>query len=119
MIRSAFPGRLDAISIFRFFPGAKRVAERFPSVEATARAFATAGFHLEHLESVPQVTAPSLRALLDRVRMRADTTLQSLGDDEFAQGIEALENAAAKEKTPVPVVDRLDLLVLRSVSGGS
>ena len=112
LIRSAFPGRLDGINLFRFFPGARMVAERFPSVEATVAAFASAGFAQEHLESVPQVTAASLSAAYERVRLRADTTLESLSDEEFAQGLAALELAAAKEATPAPVVDWLDLLVL-------
>src|SRR5205823_4803726 len=48
---------------------------------------------------------------------RADTTLAALSDDDFARGMEALERAAAEESSPVPVIDRLDLLVLASRRG--
>jgi SAM-dependent methyltransferase len=94
LIRSSFPGRHQGITLFRFFPGAGRIAEGSPTVE------------------VPQVSAPSLRAAVERVRLRADSTLAPLSDDEFAAGLAALERAAAAEPTPTPVVDHLDLLVL-------
>jgi SAM-dependent methyltransferase len=112
LVRGAFPGRLDGITLFRCFPGARRVAETFPTVAAVAAAFAAAGFAVQSLRPVPQVSAPSLRAALDRVRARADSTLQALPDDEFAAGLAALERAAARTP-PAPVVDHLDLLVLR------
>jgi hypothetical protein len=62
---------------------------------------------------VPQVSAPSLRAAVERVRQRADSTLKPLPDNEFAEDLARLERAAAAETTPSPVVDYLDLLVLR------
>jgi ubiquinone/menaquinone biosynthesis C-methylase UbiE len=113
LIRSAFPGRHDDIPLFRFFPRIRKFAETLPTVEATVAAFALAGFRMEALESVAQMSAPNLRAFCDRVRVRADSGLASLTDDEFAHGMEALEKAAAEETTPTPVMDRLDLMVLR------
>jgi SAM-dependent methyltransferase len=113
LIRGAFPGRLDGITLFRFFPEARRIAESFPSIAATVEAFATAGFAPEALESVPQVTAGSLRAWCERVCLRADSTLQPLDDAMFARRLAEAERAAADERGARPVVDRLDLLVLR------
>ncbi len=113
LIRSSFPGRHGGISLFRYFPGAGRIAEAFPTVEATVAAFAAAGYAFERLQPVRQVSAPSLRAAVERVRLRADSTLRPLPDEEFAEGLAALERAAAAETTPTPVVDHLDLLVLR------
>ena len=113
LIRSSFPGRHEGITLFRFFPGAGRIADTFPTVEATVATFEAAGFAFKALQQVPQVSAPNLRASVERVRLRADSTLQPLSDDEFAQGLAALERAAAAETTPTPVVDHLDLLVLR------
>jgi ubiquinone/menaquinone biosynthesis C-methylase UbiE len=112
LIRSSFPGRHGGISLFRFFPGAGRIAETFPTVEATVAAFAAAGFAVQTLQPVPQVSAPSLRAAMERIRLRADSTLKPLPDEEFAEGLAALERAAAAETTPTPVIDQLDLLVL-------
>jgi SAM-dependent methyltransferase len=113
LIRSAFPGRHQGITLFRFFPGAGRIADTFPTVEATVAAFEAAGFAFQALQSLPQVSAPSLRASVERVRLRADSTLAPLPDHEFARGLAALERAAAAEATPTPVVEQLDLLVLR------
>jgi len=112
LIRSSFPGRHQGISLFRFFPGAGRIADSFPTVEATVAAFQAAGFGFRALQQVPQTSAPSLQAALERVRLRADSTLAPLPDAEFAQGLAAMERAAAAEQTPTPVVDHLDLLVL-------
>lgn len=113
LIRNSFPGRHQGITLFRFFPGAGRIADTFPTVEATVTAFATAGFAFQTLQQVPQVSAPSLRAAVERARQRADSTLKPLPDEEFAQGLAALERAAAAEPAPTPVIDHLDLLVLR------
>jgi ubiquinone/menaquinone biosynthesis C-methylase UbiE len=113
LIRSSFPGRHGGISLFRFFPGAGQIAETFPTVEATVAAFAAAGFAFQTLQPVPQVSAPSLQAAVERVRLRADSTLKPLSDNEFADGLAALEQAGAAEKIPTPVIDYLDLLVLR------
>ena len=76
-------------------------------------AFEGAGFGVQALRRVAQVSAPSLAAYRDKVRRRADTGLRLLPDDQFAAGLAALDRAAAAETTPTPVVDRLDLLVLR------
>ena len=100
-----------------FFPEAKGMAETFPSIETTVDAFAVAGFEVEALESVPQITAPNRRAWCERVRLRADTTLAALSDDEFARGMEALERAAVEESASAPVIAWLDLLVLASRRG--
>ena len=111
LIRSAFPGRTDGISLFRLFPGAADVVAGFPSVDDTAAAFGAAGFELASLEPVPQVSAPSLRAWVDGARRRADTVLLGLTDEHFAAGMAAAE-AVAAASPPGPVVDHLDLLVL-------
>jgi hypothetical protein len=57
LIRSPFPGRHERITLFRFFPGAQRIAETFPTVEATVAAFATAGFAFEALQFARRMAA--------------------------------------------------------------
>jgi ubiquinone/menaquinone biosynthesis C-methylase UbiE len=115
LIRSAFPGRHAGITLFRFFPAARKIAETFPSVEGITDAFASARFVAVSLESVAQVSAPSLAVYAEHVRaMRhVDSTLAALDDDEFARGWTVLETTARAERVPAPVVDRLDLLVLQ------
>src|SRR5438034_1390159 len=89
------------------------LAEWFGVDVIAVEAVATAGFAPEALESVPQVTAESLRAWWERVRLRADSTLQPLDDAVFARRLAEAERAAGQEPVARPVVDRLDLLVLR------
>jgi SAM-dependent methyltransferase len=117
LVRQAFPGRMGGITLYeRFFPGAgARLAGAggLPSVERVSAAFAGAGFGDVALRSVAQVSAPSLAVYRDRVRLRADTGLRLLPDDQFAAGLAALDRAVEAETVPVPVVDRLDLLALR------
>jgi SAM-dependent methyltransferase len=117
LVRQAFPGRMDELTLYaRFFPGAGACLATgggLPSVERVSAAFEAAGFRVETLRRVAQVSAPSLAAYRDKVRRRADTGLRLLPDDQFAAGLAALDRAAEAETTPVPVVDRLDLLVLR------
>ena len=117
LVRSPFPDRLGAIALCRFFTAARRVATTFPTVEAMTAAFGAAGFGTVCRVAVPQVSAPSLAAALAyaRTMRHADSTLKPLSDAEFAAGLAALEAAAAAETEtePSPVVDHLDLLVLR------
>ena len=117
LVRQAFPGRMDEISLYRrFFPAAGMSLVEgggLPTVERLSAAFAGAGFRTEALRAVAQVSAPSLAAYRDKVRRRADTGLRLLPDDQFAAGLAALDRAVAAETTPSPVVDRLDLLILR------
>ena len=117
LVRQAFPGRMDEISLYRrFFPaaGASLVeGGGLPSVERLSAVFAGAGFRAEALQAVDQVSATSLAAYRDKVRLRADTGLRLLPDDEFAAGLAALDRAVEAETSPAPVVDRIDLLVLR------
>jgi ubiquinone/menaquinone biosynthesis C-methylase UbiE len=117
LVRQTFPDRMDEVTLYtRFFPAAGAcLAEGggLPTVERVSAAFAGAGFRVEALRRVAQVSAPSLAAYRDKVRRRADTGLRLLADDQFAAGLAALDRAVAAETVPAPVIDRLDLLVLR------
>jgi ubiquinone/menaquinone biosynthesis C-methylase UbiE len=117
LVRQAFPGRLEDVTLYgRYFPGAAALLVAgggLPTVEQIEAAFGQAGFRVEDLRRVAQVSATSLAAYRDKVRRRADTGLRLLPDDQFAAGLAALDRAVAAETSPVPVVDRLDLLVLR------
>jgi SAM-dependent methyltransferase len=113
LIRDAFADRLDGITLLRFFPGGRRIVEDTGvTVDAIVKAFGPAGFGLETLTAVRQQTAPDLAAYAERVRLRADSVLQLLSEEEFARGLAAIDAAAAAGAS-APVVDALDLLVLR------
>jgi SAM-dependent methyltransferase len=111
LIRSAFPGRHEEITVFRYFPEAVKILDTFPTVRDVEAAFGAAGFGITHIERIPQVTAPSLRAAATGLRREAHTQLRLLTDDEYAAGLARLRAAAETESGPV--IDVLDLLVLR------
>ena len=113
LIRSAFPGRTARITLFRFFPESAAVVETFPSIEQVERDFGAAGFVLERLEAVPQVTSGSLRESRERIALRADTTLRGISDEAFAQGLARLDAAIAAGERNEAVIDYLDLVALR------
>jgi SAM-dependent methyltransferase len=111
LIRSAFAGRHEAITLFRYFPEAIRVLDTYPGVADVEATFAGEGFATVGLEQVPQITAASLRDAAAALRREAHTPLLLITDEEYAAGVERLSRAALTETGPV--IDALDLLVLR------
>jgi ubiquinone/menaquinone biosynthesis C-methylase UbiE len=113
LIRNSFGDRLDGIHWLDFFPAAKQLAaKRWPTVGETAQAFGTAGFEVTQLKSVPEVIASNFRAYYDRIRVRANSTLNLISDEAFSAGLAQLEQFAARRPSE-HVVDRRDFLVLR------
>jgi ubiquinone/menaquinone biosynthesis C-methylase UbiE len=116
LIRGVFAGRLGEITMFDYFPEAKAVCDQFPIMEETVRTFTDAGFEFETIDRVVQQTCSDLKELADRTRLRADTTLALMTDEQFSARQAALEAAAARETEPTPVFETLDLLVLRRLA---
>jgi len=111
LIRSAFAGRHEGITLFRYFPEAVQVLDSFPSVADVEAAFASAGFTSVAFMPVSQVSAESLGAAAAELRRAAHTPLRLISDAAYAAGVARLR-AAARSATG-PVIDTLDLLVLR------
>ncbi|WP_438874810.1 class I SAM-dependent methyltransferase [Winogradskya humida] len=115
LIRSAFAGRPEGITQFRYFTEAVRVLDTYPSVADIEQAFT--GFRTVKLSKVPQHTASSLQEIVATLRREAHTPLQLITDEEYAAGLERLRTAA--ETATGPVIDHLDLLVMRTDPAGS
>jgi ubiquinone/menaquinone biosynthesis C-methylase UbiE len=113
LIRNSFANRHDEIPLLRFFAGARRVANSFPSVEEVIGTFGDAGFGMVDLVRVHEPPAGSLAETKQWVeRMRhTDSALAPLSEEEFAEGIRELDLAIAAGEKPSPL--GLDLLVLR------
>ncbi|WP_199516493.1 class I SAM-dependent methyltransferase [Nucisporomicrobium flavum] len=112
LIRSAFPGRHDGITLCRFWPETRAALDdNYPAVTAVEAAFAGAGFATAGLDRVAQVSAPSLAEAAAGLRREAHTLLQLISDDAYASGVDRLQ--AAVPAAEGPVLDVLDLLVLR------
>jgi ubiquinone/menaquinone biosynthesis C-methylase UbiE len=112
LIRNAFPGRHHGIGLFRYWPEAIAVLDTFPSVASVRAAFAAAGFSYVALEPVRQVTAPSLATIAATARRQSHTPLMLITDSAYQAGLARLRAAAATQQGPV--IDTLDLLVLRA-----
>lgn len=114
LIRNAFSDRADEIPWLRWFPQARPAAlRRWPTVAAVGAAFATAGFAVHGVHRIRHLAAPNLAAYARRVRVRADSTLAAISDDDFERGMAALDRTAAEGRHAAPVITGLDLLILR------
>jgi ubiquinone/menaquinone biosynthesis C-methylase UbiE len=118
LIRQGFPGRLDGVELFRWFPETARAVASYPSVEETCGAFAAAVFHQDALEPVRETYPTSLADFLGQVDTfrHADSTMRQLTEEEFLRGKERLRRAvrdAEDPANPEPRSNWLDLLVLR------
>jgi SAM-dependent methyltransferase len=114
LIRGTFGDRLDGFpTLFQFFPGARQLTARFPTVGAISAVFEAEGFSLASTQRIQQTTCQSLREFATRTKLRADSTLVLLPDAEFEAWQTALEAAASRERVPSPVIETIELLVLR------
>lgn len=113
-IRNSFSGRLDSIRLYEFFPSARAVDEaRLPQIEHVRGLFEADGFTLEALDRIEQEIDPSLAAHYDRLKRRAVSSFDLIADTEFEQGLVRMRAAVARETTPAPILETIDLLVLR------
>jgi SAM-dependent methyltransferase len=110
MIRGAFAGR-PIPSLYRFFPSTEQTVSTFPGLSDVIGTFDRAGFNTFSVERVEQLLAHSLTEMIERIRLRADTTLELLPDEEFEAGLAAME--AEAQINNGPVIDPLDLLIVR------
>lgn len=108
-----FADRAPEITLFRYFPEAARVLDDFPSFAETVATFGREGWHLERVDRFSQVFSRSLREYLERAQTRADSTLEAISDDAFEAGLARIAADAAREETPTPIRDQLELLLLR------
>jgi ubiquinone/menaquinone biosynthesis C-methylase UbiE len=100
-------------TLLHYFPGVRRVFKELPTIEDTVRTFGSQHLRLSERLRIQQQTCGSLKELADRTRLRADTSLTLLSDDEFAECQRGIEEAAEREFQPEPVIETLDLLVFR------
>jgi len=113
-VRNTFSGRLDSVPLYRFFPSSRAIDEaRLPRVEQVRETFVARGFELVTLETIEQQIDASLQAHYERMQRRALSTFELMTDAEFHQGLERMRHAVEGETAPAPVMERIDLLVLR------
>ncbi|AHH97737.1 class I SAM-dependent methyltransferase [Kutzneria albida] len=115
MVHSGFSGQMHDHLWYRFFPRGREVDDSvFPELAEVVEQFAEAGLARIAMDSVDQLVAPSLPAYYERFRHRSFSTLQLMSEQEIAEGMAAMREAAeqAAGTPPVPVIQTADLLVL-------
>jgi hypothetical protein len=106
--------------MYRFFPAAQREAlRRFPPDNSIREQFRAAGFECLHTGGRVQVIDPSLQAHYERLKLRAHSTLATISDEEFAEGLEKLRQAAEAENPPQPVRETIGFMVFRKPLGNT
>ena len=115
IIRSNFKGRLDGFCrYYDFFPTGLLVDEaRHPTVEHVQRCFDRHGFWLVTFETIEQMEAGSLREYAERISLRTYSTFELISENEFEEGLRALQKAAQAENEVHPVMGKIDLLVFQ------
>jgi ubiquinone/menaquinone biosynthesis C-methylase UbiE len=95
-----------------FFPGAAANTRRhFASLGDITDAFEHVGFHRSAHEQISQTLTETANELVERTRLRADSSLELLSDDDFERGLTRLADAVKRGDLPEPVIETLDLVV--------
>lgn len=111
LMATTLADRLKDLLLYRYFPRTRDIdAELFPTLEATVGVFAEAGFAHAGIVEVHHRSADSLAEYAGRQRMRALSVYEHLTDEEYREGLAALEADAAAETAPRPVEADCDLL---------
>lgn len=93
-----------------YVPNYRDTLKLLPSAQEIIDAFCGGGFALCSHETVPHKMANNLSELADKAAFRADSTLQRLSDDDFAQGLANMRAAATGSG---PVMIGIDLFTFR------
>ncbi|WP_202993238.1 class I SAM-dependent methyltransferase [Paractinoplanes lichenicola] len=113
LIRSLFPDRMPALPWYDYFPGIRLIDEQvFPRLDPLLETFEAAGLRFVTVERVQETIATSLGEYEDRLKLRGSSAFERLTEEEIAVGFEALEAAVRAERSPRPVEEESDLLVL-------
>jgi ubiquinone/menaquinone biosynthesis C-methylase UbiE len=113
-VRNTFGDRLHGIPCYEFIPEARAAdAKRLPTVAAVRSTFERGGFVLVALERIHQIIDENLTAHAARLRCGAVSSLRLISREELEEGIVRIEEAAAREDRPRPVMEEIDMLVLR------
>jgi ubiquinone/menaquinone biosynthesis C-methylase UbiE len=104
----------DVFPFFDYFPTAVDIdRERVPSADDVLDLFGAAGFQLVAHEEIAQESASSFQEYYERIATRSISTLELISDAEFEEGVARMREIAERESEPKPVIERVDLMVLR------
>jgi ubiquinone/menaquinone biosynthesis C-methylase UbiE len=113
VLRGIRPRSIASVRFLEFFPSAQPIARQ--QSESLDRLIDTLARHMEPAgdETLDEELAPNLQAYLDRVKLRAISTLELIPDAEFEKGIETMRRVASEPGEMRPVVEQIDFVSLR------
>ncbi|WP_372785781.1 class I SAM-dependent methyltransferase [Phenylobacterium sp.] len=113
LIRSTFADTMPQLWWHQFFPSARRIElEMFPSVAEVAAAFTPVGLMRVAFDSLEERFAGNAAEMAARLRLRAISTFEHIGEAEIEAGFARLDAYVAADDGVQPIVGRSDLLVL-------
>ena len=113
-VRSVFPERRIEALWQRFFPRTRTIeAEVMPTLAEIDEVFGAAGFEHVGVDVLDVELAASFAEYTERIAQRGISFLETLDDAEFDAGVAAMRAEASNEAVAHPVVESVDLLVLR------
>jgi ubiquinone/menaquinone biosynthesis C-methylase UbiE len=114
VLRAGVTDRIDDYPYTPFFPRTRDlIARSLTTLAEVQQTFERAGFMPQAHEVVMSETAASWPEYVGRVKLRADSILIQLGEDEFANGLDALRAYAAEPARSGPVIEPVDLFAFR------
>jgi ubiquinone/menaquinone biosynthesis C-methylase UbiE len=113
LVVGAYTADRSRFNLFKYFPAALKIAEGIVKAPRISADFEGGGLEPISAESILNESCRSLKEAAGRTALRADTTLQLITDEEFAAGQRSIEEAAARETEPRPIIDPIGLLVYR------
>lgn len=114
LLRGGF-GPVFDLPLYRYFPRAWAPGSRDSlALAEVIDVLGGVGLHPAAHLKVGQQYAEDADELLRKVRTRSHSRLHTLTDRDFRAGLRELESDLADERLPLPVTERLDLVVFRS-----
>lgn len=113
LVRGILPKSIARAAFLPFFPTAWPIAQSQAQATASFLQRLQQRFETVADQTLEQEVAPSLSAYLERIALRAISTLEMISDADFAAGLARMRAAAGVESIPQPVTELTDLVVLR------
>jgi SAM-dependent methyltransferase len=112
LLRGGF-GPVTDVLLYRYFPLAWSAGAVHPPLAEITALLAAAGLHQTAHTQVAQLFASDAAELLRKVCTRSLSPLAALPDPAFQAGLHHLETDLAHGRLPLPLAERLDLVVFR------
>lgn len=107
LLRTGSREKIDVYPYVPYFPTSRTLLEqRLPSLKSQCQIFEKASFKILYSGNVTQQIASDYQEYANKIALRADSILVTLGDDEFQAGVRAIRSTTARG----PIVEPIDFV---------